>query len=109
MASYFRPAMRVTTTIWRDPETGRVLHFENEVELDPRSRPMRVEDLAELKKKLGSQEIVCETHADEKTYVLARPMVWDGAPGDYPAILGQLIEGDLEDVLNSTLFQGDHS
>lgn len=109
MAIYFRPAMRVTTTTWRDPETGRILNFENEVELDPKSRPILVEDLAELRKKLGSQDIVCETHPDGNTYVLARELSWDGARGEYPPVLGQLEEVDVEEVLNSTLFQSDHS
>ena len=102
-------SQRVVTTTWRDPETGRVSHFEHEVELDTRARPILVENLAELKQKLGSQEIVCETQADGKTFVFARGLVWDGALGEYPPVLGQLQVIDVEEILNSTLWQGDHS
>lgn len=109
MAIYFKPAMRVTTTTWRDPESGKVLHFEHEVEVDPKARPVLVEDLADLKRKLGSQDIVCETQQDGRTYVFARDLVWDGALGEYPPVLGLLEEVDVEEVLNRTLFQGDHS
>ena len=109
MGIYFKPAMRVVTTTWRDPETGKVSHFEHEVELDPRARPILVDNLAELKKKLGSEEIVCETQADGKTWVFARDLVWDGALGEYPPVLGELQVIDVEEILNSTLWQGDHS
>jgi hypothetical protein len=109
MAIYFKPAMKVTTTTWRDPETGKVSHFEHEVEIDPRSRPVLVDNLAELKQKLGSQDIVCETQQDGRTYVFARDLVWDGALGEYPPVLGQLQVIDVEEVLNRTLWQGDHS
>jgi len=88
-AVFFRPVMKVSVLIWRDPETGRILHFEHEVTLDPRAKPVAVRDLEDLRRKLGSSEVICQMHGG-RYYVFSRELTWDGAEGECPQVLGEL-------------------
>lgn len=97
MPVMFKPAKSLKVDLWRNNSNvmslnpdGSLYHIEIEVEVDEDAKPIRIQDLADLRRKFGQE--ACCWKQEGKVFVMNRDLEWDRADGDVPIVLGVLFE-----------------